>query len=96
MTTLHIEHAVSDFTAWKAVFDQFADARMEHKVRRYAVSRPVDDPNFVMIRLDFDTRPEAEAFLDFLRGVWSSAQAADVLGSTPQTRITETVEAKEL
>lgn len=96
MTTVHIEHAVKDFTAWKAVFDQFAGARIEHKVRRYDISQPVDDPQFVMVRLDFDTQPEAETFLAFMQGVWGSAQAATVLGSTPHTRITETVEAGEL
>lgn len=96
MTTAHIEHAVKDFTAWKAVFDRFDDVRTEHKVRRYDISQPVDDPHYVIIALDFDTQPEAEAFLAFMRGVWGSAQAATVLAGTPKTRITETVEAKDL
>ncbi|MGZ5415435.1 MAG: hypothetical protein ACXWDC_10120 [Aeromicrobium sp.] len=96
MTTVHIEHSVKDFEGWKAVFDQFADTRTAHKVRRYDVSRPVDDPHYVMVRLDFDSRGEAEAFLTMMRGVWGSDQAAAVLGSAPQARITETVEAREL
>jgi len=96
MTTAHIEHAIKDFTAWKAVFDQFDEARTEHKVRRYDISQPVDDSHYVVIRLDFDSRPEAQAFLTFMGGVWGSAQAATVLGSIPKTRLTESVEAREL
>lgn len=96
MTTVHIEHSIKDFATWKAVFDSFGDMRAEHKVRRYEVSRPVDDPRFVMIRLEFDSTTEAEAFLTTMRGIWERPQAATVLGSTPQTRIAETVEAREL
>ena len=96
MTTAHIEHAIKDYAAWKAVFDQYDDARTDHKVRHYDISQPVDDPHYVVIRLDFDTRPEAKAFLTFMGGVWGSAQAATVLGSIPKTRITESVEAKDL
>ncbi|MEO6472299.1 MAG: hypothetical protein ABIR57_10195 [Aeromicrobium sp.] len=92
MTTVHIEHAVKDFAAWKAVFDRYPDMRAGHHVRRYDISRPVDDPKFVMIRLDFDARAEAEAFVSTMRGLWTSAQAASVLAGPPQARITETVE----
>ena len=96
MTTVHIEHPVQDFAGWKAVFDRFGEMRAKHRVRRYDISTPVDDPNFVMIRLDFDGRPDAEAFLATMRGVWAAPLAASVLGGTPLARIAETVEAREL
>lgn len=96
MTTAHIEHAVQDFDRWKSVFDKYDDARAQHRVRRWEISRPVDDPKFVMIELDFDGRPDAEAFLAFMRDLWGKAQAASVLSSKPQTRITESYEAREL
>lgn len=95
MATVHIDHPVQDFNGWKAVFDRFSDIRMKHRVRRYDISQPIDDPNFVMIRLDFDTRPDAEAFLATMRTVWGAPTAATVLAGAPQTRITEFAETRE-
>jgi hypothetical protein len=34
MTTLRIEHAISDFSTWKAAFDRFAGAWAQAGVRR--------------------------------------------------------------
>jgi hypothetical protein len=64
-------------------------------VRRYRVLRPIDDPNYVMINLEFDSTNEAEAYLAALRRVvYSSQEAAPASGSGPQTRIVEVVETK--
>lgn len=88
MTTLHIEHAVTDFVTWKAAFDRFADVRVQSGVRGQRIQRPVDDPCFVVLDLDFDTTPEAEAFLEFLQSrVWSSRPSSPALIGTPRTRI---------
>jgi hypothetical protein len=63
---------------------------------RYRVLRPTDDPNYVIIELEFDSPSEAEAFLTALqRNVWSSREAAPALVGEPQTRIVEAVEVKE-
>jgi hypothetical protein len=43
MTTLHIEHPVTDFGAWKAAFDRFAEAREKSGVRSHRILRPVDN-----------------------------------------------------
>ncbi|MDJ0345359.1 hypothetical protein QMK19_21170 [Streptomyces sp. H10-C2] len=67
MCTLHIEHAITDFAVWKGAFDRFAPVRKEAGVRRYRVQRPVDDPAYVVVGLDFDTAEQAEEFLGFLR-----------------------------
>ena len=73
MPTLHIEHPISDFTTWKAAFDRFAEFRVESGVRHHRVQRPIDDPHYVHIDLDFDTTKEAETFLEFLRTrIWTS------------------------
>jgi hypothetical protein len=45
--------------AWKAAFDSDPVGREKSGVRRYRVLRPVDDPNYVMIELEFDSSPEA-------------------------------------
>jgi hypothetical protein len=93
-TTLHIEHAITDYPTWKAAFDRFADARRQAGVRAHRIQRPADDQAYVLIDLDFDTEPAAEEFLRFLRTrVWASPDSAPALVGSPQTRILTTVDA---
>ena len=88
MPTLHIEHAISDFDVWQARFDQFADVREKAGVRSHTVRRPDDDPNYILIDLEFDTTERAEAFLAFLRNnVWSSPENAPALVGAPQAQV---------
>ena len=88
MTTLHIEHAISDLGVWNAAFERFADVRAKFGVRSQRVQHPVDDPHYVVIDLDFDTPDEASRFLGFLHAnVWSSASNAPALVGAPQTKI---------
>lgn len=96
MITLHIEHAIRDFDTWKAAFDRDPIGRERAGVRRHRVFRPVDDPHYVLIDLDFDSISAAEACLATLRReVWRSAEAAPALVGSPQTRIVEAMESKE-
>jgi hypothetical protein len=88
--TLHIEHAVTDFDAWNTAFASFADIRQRSGVRHQRVQRPLNDPAYVVINLDFDTASQAENFLGFLKAnVWPSPGNAPALIGTPQTRILE-------
>jgi hypothetical protein len=88
--TLHIEHAITDFDTWNAAFERFAEFRQQSGVREQRIQRPVDDPRYVVIDLDFDTVSEAEKFLGFLQvNVWSSSGNAPALAGTPQTKILE-------
>ncbi|HEX9067714.1 MAG TPA: hypothetical protein VF807_03010 [Ktedonobacterales bacterium] len=96
MTSLRIEHPVSDFAAWKRTFDSYAERRQTGGVHSYQVLRLADDPNFVLIDLTFASRAAAEAFLDFLRGIWQSSAAGQVLSGAPQVRIAELAESKQL
>ncbi|MDQ4038151.1 MAG: hypothetical protein M3313_07340 [Actinomycetota bacterium] len=90
MPTLHIEHAIVDYAVWKAAFDRFDEARRSSGVRGHRVQRPVDDGNFVVIDLDFDTVEAAEQFRNFLqRTVWASRENSPALAGTPETRILE-------
>jgi hypothetical protein len=87
MNTLHIEHAITDFTVWKAAFDRFAQTRAAAGVRRHRVAQPVDDDHYVLIDLDFATADEARRFLGFLTtSVWHTGNAPALVGQ-PQTRI---------
>lgn len=96
MHILRIEHPIRDFNTWKKAFDRFSDFRQQSGVRGYRVLRPTDDPNYIMVDLEFDSPREAESFLATLwRNVWSSQEAAPALIGEPQTRIVEAVEVKE-
>ena len=90
MATLHIEHQISDFDTWNAAFHRFADARRNAGVQSHMVRRPIDDPNYVVIDLDFATAGEAEAFLGFLKAnVWAVKENSPALAGTPETMILE-------
>ncbi len=95
MTILHIEHPIRDFGTWKKAFESDPVGRERSGVRRYQILRPIDDPNYVMIDLEFDNPRAAEALLAALRELWQSPAAMSALAGSPQTRIVEEVENKE-
>lgn len=93
MTTLHIEHAISDFATWKAAFDRFASFRDESGVRGHTIRRPFDDPAYVVLDLDFDDVHAAQRFLGFLQTrVWATRESSPALAGAPRTSILETAE----
>jgi hypothetical protein len=94
MPTLHIEHPTQDFTTWKRAFDTDPAGRQRSGVRRYRISRAVDDPKYVMIDLEFDTREQAEGLLRSMQGIWSPPDHG--LTRSQQARIVDMVENREL
>lgn len=95
MTTLRIEHAISDYPTWKGAFDRFADARQRADVRGFAIRRPADDQHYLMLDLEFDSAERAEAFGRFLtERVWSSPTSAPALAGVPRTRILDLVDSQ--
>jgi hypothetical protein len=92
MPTLQLEHAIRDFALWKAAFDRDPIDRRGLGVRRHRVCRPLDDPNYVVVELDFDTTADAEACGAALRELWRSPRAAPALIGAPRVRIVEAVE----
>jgi hypothetical protein len=92
MTTLHIEHPVTDLAVWRAAFDRFAERRRQGGVAAERVQRPVDDDHYVVIDLDFATREQAERFLGFLQStVWTSRDSSPARAGTPRTRLQDSV-----
>jgi hypothetical protein len=89
MIILHIEHPVMDFETWKASFDTFEEFRKQSGVRRYHISRPVDNPNVAMIDLEFDSLNQAEALLAGVQNVWERVNGT--LISDPRWRFCEVV-----
>lgn len=93
MHVVQIEHATTGYATWKNAFDSDPIGRERSGVRRYRISRPVDDPDYVVIDLEFDDRERAAAFHGALEVMWASPQAQAVLGGTPRARLIEEVEA---
>ena len=90
MYILRIEHPIPDYPGWKKAFDADPIGRKKSGVRRYQILRPVDNPNYVMIDLEFDTTKEAEALLAAMRVVWGRVQGT--IMSDPKACIVEAVE----
>ncbi len=93
MTVLvQIEHAVRDFDAWKVAFDRDPVDREASGVRRYRILRPLDDPRYVAVDLEFDDVAAASAFREALYQLWRTPVALTALGGEPRARIVEAVE----
>jgi hypothetical protein len=94
MPILQIDHRVRDFDGWKQAFDSDPVGRQQGGVRRYRVARFADDPNHVVVDLEFDSAGAAEAFGAKLRELWG--RVGTELGlEGPQARVLETVETNE-
>jgi hypothetical protein len=91
MYILRIEHAVSDYEAWKATFDSDPIGRERSGVRRYRIMRPTDDPSHVMFELEYDSSGEAEAVRAALEDPTSPPDVAPGL----RVRINEVMETKK-
>jgi hypothetical protein len=94
MYVVRIEHTVPDFERWKRAFDNAPADRKNSGVRRYRILRSHQDPNYVMIDLEFDRLPEAEAFLSSLERIWEGP--GKTVMQDPHARIGESVEVREI
>ncbi|HEY5948452.1 MAG TPA: hypothetical protein VIV40_23305 [Kofleriaceae bacterium] len=92
---LHIEHPVQDFESWRRAFDADPVDRRGSGVRRYRYMRAVDDPSYVVIDLELETREQAERLLGKLNELWARI-AAKALKGPVQTRIYELAGGEEL
>jgi hypothetical protein len=93
MYILRIEHPILDFDAWKKAFYSDPVGREKSGVRLYRILRPVDDANYIMIDLEFDTVRQAEALLAAMRGVWGRVEGKIMM--SPRARIVQVVETRE-
>lgn len=92
MHILQIEHPVMNYDGWKKAFDADPIGRERSGVRRYRIMRPTDNPNYVVIELEFDSAVEAEQALAALRVLWGKVEGK--LIETAKARIVEVVETK--
>jgi hypothetical protein len=94
MILLHIEHTTLNFEAWKTSFEGFAALREQSGVRRYRIVRPIDNPNFAIIDLEFDSVDDAQFLLAAVQQVWQ--RVGGTLIKDPLWRICEVAETQEL
>jgi ribosomal protein L35AE/L33A len=93
MIVLQIEHLVPDYNGWKKAFDSDPVNRERSGVKRYRIFRQVNNPNFVILELEFDSLVEAESLSGALQKLWKQVEGKVMI--SPQARIVEIVESKE-
>jgi ribose 5-phosphate isomerase len=93
MVILQIEHLVPDFTGWKKAFDSDPLNRKQSGVRSYRIFRATDNPNYIIIELEFDNLQEAEKMHENLKQLWPRVEGKIMMN--PQSRIIETIESIE-
>jgi hypothetical protein len=93
MTILVVHHAVRDFAAWKPAFDEHQPFRTAHGAIRHWLYRSPDDPDDLVVAIEF---PSAEAALGFLAdpSLKDAMERAGVIGE-PSVHLREEIEAVE-
>ena len=94
MPVVRIEHSVPDFEKWKQAFDRDPADRKGSGVRRYQILRLQNEPNYVMIDLEFDNTAEAEAFVQKMERIWGGPAKGIMLN--PRARIADFIEGKDV
>jgi hypothetical protein len=95
MFVLNIEHTITNFDGWKSAFDSHPHDRNQTGAQRYRILRPTDNPNAVIVEVEFATMREAEAVLMAMRETWSRMQGTLLAGSSKGC-IAEVVEGVDL
>ncbi|MBP2448140.1 cyclase [Rhizobium beringeri] len=80
MTTLFVRHEVSDYAAWRKIYDGFSPVQKANGVTAQAVYRAIDNPNDITVTHEFATLEAAQAFskLDELK---TAMRTGGVLGA---------------
>lgn len=92
MYILQIEHRIPSYEGWKKAFDSDPINRGKSGVRSYRIYRPYNDPNYVIVDLEFENSKDAEAALASLRKLWEKVEGNIMFN--PQTRILNMIENK--
>jgi len=93
MIVLRIEHKVLNFDGWKEAFDNDPINRKKMGVKRYRIFQPIDDPNYAIVDLEFESISEVRTTLEALQKMWPKVEGTIMIG--PQTKILNIVESKE-
>jgi hypothetical protein len=94
MIILQIEHEVPSFEDWKKAFESDPINRKKAGVLRYKIFRLSDNPNYVVIDLEFEHLKDAEDTLVLLQNLWKNINGKIIMN--PRIRILKLVESKDI
>jgi hypothetical protein len=94
MVILQIEHQVPNFEGWKKAFENDPVNRKKAGVLRYKILQPTDNPNYVVIDLEFDHLKDAEDMYAALKNLWKKVDGKIIL--EPKIRILNLIESKDI
>ena len=60
MSILLIDYRVQDVVGWRAIFDQDPVGRAQHGVTRHWIYQDCEDPNHLMVSLEFPSAEQAK------------------------------------
>jgi hypothetical protein len=75
MSILLVEYRVEDFAGWKAVFDQDPMGRRANGATGHRIYQDPNDPNHLMLSLEFLSDEKAKTFRKALEPVWDVSGA---------------------
>ena len=87
---LQIEHKVPNFEGWKKAFESDPINRKKSGVLQYQIFQPTDDPNYVIIDLEFNNVNDAQNTLIALQKLWTKVEGQVMMN--PKTRILDRLE----
>ena len=93
MVILQIEHPVPDFNSWKKAFDSDPLNRKQSGVLRYRIFKALDNPDYVIVELEFENLKDAETMHNSLKKLWNQVEGKIMMD--PKSRIIEMTESKE-
>jgi hypothetical protein len=94
MYIVQIEHEVFNFEGWKKAFENDPIDRKKAGVKHYTIFQRTDNPNFVVIDLEFDNLNQAESTLAALKSLWGNI--AGKIMMNPQIRILKMTESLDV
>jgi len=94
MVILQVEHQVPNFDGWKKAFENDPVNRKKAGVRQYKILQAADNPNYVVIDLDFDNLKEAENMYAALKNLWKTVDGKIII--EPKIRILNLIESKTI
>ena len=62
MTVLAVRHTVADYATWKTGYDNHGASRKAHGATHDQVLQSVEDPNNLLVLIEFGSTAEAKAF----------------------------------
>jgi heme-degrading monooxygenase HmoA len=66
MAHLHVKATVADYDEWKADFEGYHTRRAEHGGTSYQLFRATDDPDEVVVLIEFDDEASARSWTEYL------------------------------